>query len=168
MASLDAQIERLETQLEDRAYRPERWNDEARLQSVIWVRSVQEHVAKLDAYDEDIRHTQAEIETKNADYNELVPRLTIARELEGMRAELFRLKIGSKINLLDAEAQRLQVERDMQLALDTRVELEKELMRLDAEKAAYVAEYRRKLAEDLVAARLDRDSAAKQLGPVRQ
>src|SRR5262249_45958252 len=58
---------------------------------------------------------------------------------------------------------RMQIEREMQLALNNRIELEQDLKRARAEKAAYIAEFQQKVGEDLVQARRDRDSAAKQL-----
>jgi HlyD family secretion protein len=55
----------------------------------------------------------------------------------------------------------MQIERDMQLAANECLELQ--LNRLNADKAAYVAEFRQQLLEDLVQARRERDAAAKQL-----
>src|SRR5207245_3139162 len=63
----------------------------------------------------------------------------------------------------DAKGQRLQVDREMQLAVNNRLELEEELERYKAEKAGYLAEFRQKTAEELVQARRDHDAAVKQL-----
>ena len=54
----------------------------------------------------------------------------------------------------------------MQLAVNNKTELEEELERFKAEKAAYLAEFRQKTAEaaeELVQARRDHDAAVKQL-----
>jgi HlyD family secretion protein len=80
-----------------------------------------------------------------------------------MRAFLMQKEIGSKVNYLDAKGQRLQIEREMQLAANNVTELEQELERDKAEKAAYLAEFRQKTAEELVQARRDHDAAVKQL-----
>ena len=101
--------------------------------------------------------------TKSADRAALDVRLGVAKDLEGMRAFLMQKEIGSKVNYLDAKGQRLQVEREMQLATNNRTELEEELERVKAEKAGYLAEFREKTAEELVQARRDHDAAAKQL-----
>jgi HlyD family secretion protein len=87
----------------------------------------------------------------------------VVKDLEGMRASLMEKEIGSKVNYLDAKGQRLQVEREMLLAVNNRTELEQELERIKAEKAAYVAEFRQKAAEELVQARRDHDATVKQL-----
>jgi HlyD family secretion protein len=127
-----------------------------------WRRSIGQHRAKLASFDQQIRHAQAQITTKDVDHAALVLRLSIARELEGMRAQLFEREAGSKINYLDAKAQRLQVERDVQLDAGTRAELGQEATRFRADMEAYIAGYRQKLGEELVEARRDRDAAEKQ------
>jgi hemolysin D len=163
IASLDAQIARLDAEIVDKPYAPELVDDEVRLQLAIWTQRTGKYKAKLESFDKQISETEARIATKTADHDALRPRLVIARELENMRQELFKKEVGTKISYLDAEAQRMQIERDMQLAANECLELQQTLNRLDADKAAYVAEFRQQLGEDLVQARRDRDAAAKQL-----
>jgi HlyD family secretion protein len=160
--SLAAQIDRLESELDDRPYEPKLLDEETRLQSTIWTRRTEQNKAKLASYNQQIRHVEAEMATKNADRTALEIRLAVAKELEAMRNFLMQKEIGSKVNYLDAKGQRLQVEREMQLATNNRTELEEELERVKAEKAGYLAEFRQKTAEELVQARRDHDAAAKQ------
>jgi hemolysin D len=161
--SLAVQIERLEAELDDRPYEPKILDDEARLQSTIWTRRTEQNKAKLASHNQQIRHVEAEMATKSADREALEVRLAGGKELEGMRAFLMQKEIGSKVNYLDAKGQRLQIEREMQLAVNNVTELEQELERDKAEKAAYLAEFRQKTAEELVQARRDHDAAVKQL-----
>jgi len=161
--SLAAQIERLESELDDRAYEPNFPDDDTRLQSAIWTRRIEQNKAKLASYNQQIRHVEAEMATKSADREALEVRLGVAKDLETMRDYLMQKQLGSKVNFLDAKAQRLQVEREMLLAVNNRTELEQELERLKADKAAYLAEFRQKTAEELVQARRDHDAAVKQL-----
>ena len=161
--SLAVQIERLEAELDDRPYEPKILDDEARPQSTIWTRRTEQNKAKLASYNQQIRHVEAEMATKSADREALEIRLAVGKELEGMRAFLMQKEIGSKVNYLDAKGQRLQIEREMQLAANNVTELEQELERDKAEKAAYLAEFRQKTAEELVQARRDHDAAVKQL-----
>ncbi len=161
--SLAAQIERLESELDERPYEPKVLDDDTRLQSTIWVRRIEQNKAKLASFNQQIRHVEAEMATKSADRAALEIRLAVAKDLEAMRAFLMQKEIGSKVNYLDAKGQRLQVEREMLLAVNNRAELEEELERFKAEKAGYLAEFRQKTAEELVQARRDHDAAAKQL-----
>jgi hemolysin D len=161
--SLAAQIERLGSELDDRTYEPQSLDDEARLQSTIWIRRIEQNKAKLASYNQQIRHVEAEITTKSADRAALEVRLGVAKELETMRSVLMDKALGSKVNYLDAKSQRLQVEREILLAVNNMTELEEDMERFKAEKAAYLAEFRQKTAEELVQARRDHDGAAKQL-----
>jgi HlyD family secretion protein len=163
IASFDAQIARLDAEIADRPYVPELVDDEVRLQLAIWTQRAGKYRAKLQSFDKQISETEAKIATKTADHDALNPRLVIARELENMRRELFKKEVGTKISYLDAEAQRMQIERDMQLTANESLELQQTLSRLHADQAAYVAEFRQQVGEDLVQARRERDAAAKQL-----
>lgn len=163
VASLDAQIERLQDEFDGRPYAPTGSGEESRLQLTIWTKSMEEHKAKLDSFDQQIRQVEAQITTRKEDRASLEARLAVAKELEGMRATLMEKEIGSKINYLDAKAQRMQIERDIQLATNEGIELQEAVKRIKADEAAYMAEFRQKVAESLVDARRDRDAAAKQL-----
>ena len=161
--SFAAQIERLESELDDRPYEPKIRDDATRLQSTIWTRRIEQHKARLASYNQQILGVEAGILTKKADRAALEIRLDVARDVETMRSSLMQKEIGSKFNYLDAKGQRLQVEREMQLATNNAAELEQQLERYKAEKAAYFAEFRQKSAEELVQVRRDHDAAVTQL-----
>jgi hemolysin D len=161
--SLAAQIERLESELDDRLFEPKILDDDTRLQSTIWTRRIEQNKARLASYNQQILGVEAGIVTKKADRAALEIRLDVAKDIEAMRTTLMQKEIGSKFNYLDAKSQRLQVEREMQLAANNAAELEQELERYKAEKAAYLAEFRQKSAEELVQVRRDHDAAVRQL-----
>jgi membrane fusion protein, hemolysin D len=161
--SFAAQIERLESELDDRPFEPKILDDATRLQSTIWTRRIEQHKAKLASYNQQILGVEAGILTKKADRAALEIRLDVAKDVETMRTTLMQKEIGSKFNYLDAKSQRLQVEREMQLAVNNAAELEQQLERYKAEKAAYLAEFRQKSAEELVQVRRDHDAAVTQL-----
>src|SRR5207248_3178558 len=126
IVSLAAQIARLEAELADRPYVPKVLDDETRLQATIWVRRNEQTKATLAAHDQKIRHSEAEIATKKADRAALEVRLEVAKDVEGMRTVLMQKEVGSKIHFLDAKTQRLQVEREIQLATNNTAELQQE------------------------------------------
>src|SRR5262249_58532334 len=132
-------------------------------QSTSWIGRSEQSKLKLASYKQQIRHVEAAITTKSADRAALEVRLGVAKDLETMRDYLMQKQLGSKVNYLDAKSQRLAVEREMLLAVNNMTELEEDMERFKAEKAAYLAEFRQKTAEELVQARRDHDAAAKQL-----
>jgi HlyD family secretion protein len=161
--SLNAQIERLQAEIEERRYAPAALDPEARLQLTIWTQTMEQYRAKLDSFDQQIRHVEAEIATRNADHALLERNLSVAREVEEMYHGLYQKQFGSKVQWLSAESQRMQIERDMELAHSERLEFEQQLKGLQADKEAYIAEFQSKAGEDLVQARRDRDVAQKLL-----
>ena len=54
--SLAAQIERLEAEINDTSYERRARDDEARLQAMIWTRSIEQNKAKLASFDQQVRH----------------------------------------------------------------------------------------------------------------
>jgi hemolysin D len=163
IASLSAQSDRLTAELEDRPYAPPVLDAEAQLQATIWTTAIEQYKAKLVSFEQQIRHAEAEIATRSSDQAILARRLGVARELEGIRRQLMEREVGSKLNYLASESDRMQIDRDMQRAQSERMELEQQLKGLAADKAAYIAEFRGKIGEELVQARRDLDTAQKLL-----
>src|SRR5215469_1573853 len=157
--SLAAEVERLESEIDGRVYVPATADRESNLQAMIWRRTMEDYQAKLDSFDQDIRHVAAQITTRDTDRNALGLRLAVARDLESMREKLYAEKFDSKVNYLDAKSQRMEIERSMQLALNERLEFEQQLKGVQADRAAYMAEFRQKAGEELLQARRDLDYA---------
>jgi HlyD family secretion protein len=63
IASLNAQIDRLDAEIADRPYAPEMVEDEARLQLTICTRRVEKYKTKIASFDQQIRETEAKIAT---------------------------------------------------------------------------------------------------------
>src|SRR5262249_52118138 len=161
--SLSAQVARLEAQIDDLPYAPATVDREARLQATIWQQTMGEYQAKLDSFDQRIRHITAQIATRVADRAALAQRLAVARDLEGLRETLMQKQLGSKVSYLEAKSQRMEFERSIQLSLNEQAELEQQLKGIEAEKAAYIAEFRQKSGGELTQARRDLDYAQKEL-----
>src|SRR5262249_25428657 len=144
VTSLAAEVDRLESEMGSRAYVPTTVDRESSLQSMIWRRTMEDYQAKLDSFDQDIRHVAAQITTRDTDRGALALQLDVARDLENMREKLYAEKYDSRVNYLSAKTQRMEIERNMQLAQNERMEFEQQLKGIEAEKAAYVAEFRQK------------------------
>ncbi len=170
LASLAAQIGRLEAELDERPYLlPEGTaTADERLQVITYTKRRQQFVARLVAFDQQLAQAEAGIATKNADWQRLSARLAVAKEVESMRAELYQQKTGSKLNLLESRSARLQVERDMQLALSQIKESDEEIGRVHAERQAFIEEWRQKVAEEIASLRREQNDVAKPLDKARK
>jgi hemolysin D len=169
-ASFAAQIRRLEAELAGEPYLvdegPTTTNE--RLQATTYAQRKQQFDARLEAFDRQVAQTEAAVATKKADWQRLSSHLAVAKELEDMRATLYQKEAGSKVNLLEARSGRLQVERDMQLALSQTAESQEEIGRVRAERQAFVEEWRQKIAEELVTVGREHDETVKQLDKARK
>jgi HlyD family secretion protein len=169
LGSLSAQVRRLEAEIEDRAYSMSASPaPDERLQAMIASKRSQQYDARLDAFDRQIARAEAGMATKRADQVALRQRLAVAREVEQMRGTLLQREVGSRLQQLDAQSVRLQVERDLQLSGNEILELQQEVARTRAEREAFIQDWRQKTAEELVTTRRDYDGVDKQLDKAKR
>jgi hemolysin D len=167
--SLGAQVRRLRAELEGKAYKaPAAATPDERLQEIIGSKRTQQYDARIDAFDRQMARAEAGISTKRADQTALNQRLAVAREVESMRGALFAKEVGSRLQQLEAQSIRLQIERDLQLSANEILELQQEIARTRADREAFIHDWRQKTAEELVSAGRDLDGAERQLDKARR
>ena len=163
LGSLAAQVKRLDAEMNGQSYVMSATPSvDERLQDVIAAKRAQQYAARLDAFDRQVARAEAGIATKRADQAALQQRLAVAREVEQMRGTLFQREVGSRIQQLEAQSVRLQIERDLQLSANEILELQQEVARTRAEREAFVQDWRQKTAEELVTARREHDGVEQQ------
>ena len=163
LESLSAQVKRLDAEMNGRPYvMSAAATLDERLQEVITSKRAQQYDARLDAFDRQIARAEAGVATKRADQVALDQRLAVAREVEQMRGTLFQREVGSRIQQLEAQSVRLQIERDLQLSANEILELHQETARTRAEREAFIQDWRQKTAEELVTARREHDGVEQQ------
>jgi HlyD family secretion protein len=167
--SLGAEVRRLQAEIDGIAYKvPASATSDERLQEIIAAKRAQQYDARIDSFDKQIARAEAGIATKRADQTALRQRLAVAREVESMRGALFAKEVGSRLQQLEAQSIRLQIERDLQLSGNEILELQQEIARTRAEREAFIQDWRQKTAEDLVSSRRDLDGAEKQLDKAKR
>jgi HlyD family secretion protein len=112
-----------------------------------------EYAMRLRVFDEDIRRLRASLRTLNGGRGSLNRELDVAKEVERMRSELVHSQNGSRLNLLEAQANRMRVERNQEEATNRLEELRYSVESREAERQSFVEEWRRELLEKLVNAR---------------
>ena len=90
-------------------------------------------------------------------------RLQSLKEIETMNEQLVEKQFQSRKGLLEIRDKRLEIESTLLSVKNKDNELRKELSGTEADRAAYVSEYRQKVLEELVTAQRERDSLAEQL-----
>ena len=164
LASLDAQLVRLEAEMVDS--RPSRFSDNPRedaLQSEMLKRHQAEVEGSLASLDAEIAALTAELETNRREQRDAEKTANITREVEQMRQRLFNSETGSKLHLLEAQGQRATAERDLNRLTNTAKQVQQKLNSAREKRAAYQGEQQSKVAQELQATRRERDKVAEEL-----
>jgi hemolysin D len=167
IASLDAQISRAEAELARRDFSPPlAVTPEAAygaLQRAYYVQRKGQLEAQLRAYDEQIAQNQATIRKLEDDLAHYNGRVKISQEIEDMRASLAASQFGSRLNLLTATDQRLEILRTQDFDRNALSEAEHQLASTIANRDAFVEQWSGQISQELVTARNALDTARQQL-----
>jgi HlyD family secretion protein len=152
--SLVAQVRRLEAELSGKPFEPAgTFTQEDQLQHTLYSQRQAQYAAQLRVYDEEISRREANIRTTEDQRDSQAKQLVIAKEVESMRSQMFAKEVGSRLNYLNAQAGRMQIEQAHQDAANRLTEQRHDLQSKRAERQAFVDGWRQKILEDLVAAR---------------
>jgi HlyD family secretion protein len=148
VASLQAEVDRLEAETNDRAYNPD-GSPASQLQAMIFAQRHAERTAHLENYRQKIDSAQSQIARTTSDIVNYAEELRAAQAKEGIRKQLEKLQLGSKLNTLDAGAQRADVNRSLQAAFAANAAAKSDLEALMSERDGYVQQTRSETSEQL-------------------
>jgi len=167
--SLDAEIARLEAELAEKplltAGLSERY---AAAQVNLMAQRGAQRAEQLRSFDSRIAQQEATIAKLANDQKRFGERAKIMTEVEGMRSKLAEQQYGSRLNLLQAMDQRLEVLRNLDYGQHAGNEAKHTLATTRAEREAFVEQWRTQVNVDLVQRRTARDAAAEQLAKARK
>jgi hemolysin D len=161
--ALRAQIGRLEAELSDAPLRLDGSAPDSVLQMTLYNQRRSQYTSRLRAFEEDVQRYESAILSTEQNRNSLEHQADIAKEVEGMRGKLFHLKVGTKLNYLDAQVGRMRTERDYEDTTNHLNELRHNLVSTQAERQVFIDEWRRQLLEELIKARKEASSVAEAL-----
>ena len=119
--------------------------------------------AQVKSYNDQIAQYQATIVKYQTDEARYGDRARISQEIEQMRATLAAAQVGSRLNLLAATDQKLEIERALDFDKNATAEAQHELDAAKSTRDAYVQQWYGQVSQELVAAQSNRDAAAEQL-----
>jgi HlyD family secretion protein len=105
--------------------------------------------ARLENYAQRIESLRGKVAQTSSDINSYAEQYRVAQSKENMRRELERLQVGSKMNTLDADAQRAEVYRALQAAFAAHHSAHAELDGQMAERDGYVQQFKTETAQQL-------------------
>ena len=165
LKSLDTQTQGLSAELSGATKnRPAGSNDaDGQLQSLLAKERQANFQAQTTRMQENLARLAASLDTSRKDQAVLQQRMKSLLEIEAMQESLVAQQFGAKLQLLEARDRRLSVERDLQMARNKELELNREIASLEAEKTAFTKSWRQKTMEDLLSTSRDRDGVNEQL-----
>ena len=119
--------------------------------------------AQVQSYGDQIAQYQATIVKYQTDEARYGDRAKISQEIEQMRATLAAAQVGSRLNLLAATDQKLEIERALDFDKNATAEAQHQLDAAKSTRDAYVQQWYAQVSQELVAAQSNRDAAAEQL-----
>jgi HlyD family secretion protein len=119
--------------------------------------------AQLRAYDEQIAQNKATIRKLKDDLAHYEDRVKVSQEIVGMRASLAANQTGSRLNLLTATDQRMEILRTQDFDRNGLTEAEHQLASTIANRDAFVQQWAGQVSQELVTARNSLDTARQQM-----
>ncbi len=149
--SLVAQKRRLEAELNDQPFEmPVVAGSDDQLQQTLYNQRHAQYDSQLRVYDEDIQLRRASLRTTQDDLASTAKQLEVAKDVESMRTTLMQSQIGSKLQFLEAKSNRMHIEQEQQDAANRLTELQHELQSKEAERQAFIDQWRHQILESLV------------------
>lgn len=115
VADYSAMVARMQAEVEDRPFVYSGSDPHLALQSAIFAQRKSEFTYKLEGYRQKADGLTANIAKARSDISGYQDRLAVAVNLEKMRNELDRLGVGSKLNTLQAQDTRAEMQRFLDL-----------------------------------------------------
>lgn len=162
--SLDTQINRLKAELSgDKEVSEVGLNADSQLQAQLGAERKANYKAQQTQLAEKLAQLRASITTNLRDQQALSARVKPLQEIEEMQNRLVSKQYGARVQMLEAQEKRMDVERDLQLAKNREQELKRELAALEAQKSVFDKGWRQKTMEDLLETQREHDAVNEQL-----
>jgi hemolysin D len=149
VASLQAQVSRLQAEAEGKPFTYTGLDPNLSLQAAIFGQRKAEYDYKIENYVQKVNGLVAAIARANSDATGYRSRLDVASKVEGMRRELERLQVGSKLNTLSAADNRVEMERNLHNAEETSNSAQRDLAAMVAERDGYVQSWHADISDKL-------------------
>ena len=164
---LDAAYDRIEAELASGVYDPPNPKDDERTQADIFGKRRDEYAAHIAASDGKIAEGRADLAAHKTEAEGLEQQIGLALQAENIYRILVAKDLASKLRLIETSQRRVEAQSRLATNLGEQQKLSDEIAAGQADRAAFVGEWKRKLAEEMAQTRSDRDATAAQLSKAR-
>jgi len=147
--SYQAEVDRLSAEASDRPYSPSTTDPATTVQEAVYSQRHAEYRAQVESYTQRIDSLKEQVIRAQDDMKAFAQRRQIAALIEAKRRELEKLQVGSVMNRLSAEDQRVEIERDLSDAVGTAERASREMQQLTAERTGYEQQWKAQVNQDL-------------------
>jgi len=138
------------------------------LQQSLWRERQAQYQSQMQNYEEKQARLQSNVTKYEMDRVHLNERLKVVREIETMRSSLLATQVGSKLNLLQATSDRIDIERNLVLNQNELQGNRHDLQALLAERDVFIQQWNGKIIEELTSQRNEREALREQLTKARK
>jgi HlyD family secretion protein len=163
IASLAAEIARLEAEQTERPYKLQGGGEDAKLQLDLFEKRAAEHQSRVAGLRADIARYEADLKGTQRTQLVLKDRLASLKQIEDMKANLKDQKYVSPMSVLESREKRLEVEADYEAAVNKGQQLEEQIRQAQSALDTFTRGWRQKIVDDLVKARRERDALTENL-----
>ncbi len=168
IASLETQVARDEAELSGKPLSFPQSSDPdflryAALQKSYHDQQMAQYQAQLASFAAKQAETQATIDKYQQDEARYRDRASVAEQIEGMRTTLAAHGTGSKLDMLDSQDTRLDLQRSYEFSHNSLVEAQNTLASIVADRDAFVKQWQAQVSQDLLTARNSLDTANAQM-----
>jgi HlyD family secretion protein len=167
LRNLSAAYDRIEAELAGGVYDPAKPSDDERTQRDIFRKRHDEYAARVAASEGKVEGYKADLAAHKTEAEGLSRQIALAIQAEGIYQQLVAKDLASKLKLIEASQRRVEVESRLATNKGEQQKLLQEIAETEADRSAFVDEWKRKLAEEMAQTRSERDAAAARLSKAR-
>ena len=147
--SFQAEVDRLTAEASGTPYQPTSADASTALQVAIYGQRQAQYRYQMESYNQKISGLQAQLTRAEHDVKAFAERVQIAIVLESKRRELERLQVGSQMNRMIAEDQRIEMQRNLTDAKGAAERARRDLQQMMAERDGFEQQWKAKISEEL-------------------
>ncbi|MCG6205218.1 HlyD family type I secretion periplasmic adaptor subunit [Rhodopseudomonas sp. HC1] len=122
----------------------------ASVQRALYDQRNAQYAAQVASFDSKIAQMQATINKLRNEDQRYTQRDDVLKKIEDMRSSLAESGSGSKLNLYLSQDARIEIQRQIDFTHNSLIESENQLKSIEADRRAFIEQWRSKLSEDLV------------------
>lgn len=168
LKSLESRLARLRAEIGEAAFAPGPFGEDGLTQAALLDGRLRERAARRVSFEREAAELKAAIATREEESRRLAELLVIAQEIETMRAELVEKRAAPRLQLMEAQERRIDLEKALAANDNERRELDERLVSVGARRETFEREWRREVAEDLERAQNERAAMVEEVAKARR